>query len=122
MGERMARFSLVTLHVNDMEKSLKFYTELLEMPIVRRLPYSGGREIVFLGVEGQPILELIPSDGFTTYAGISIGFEVEDLQAAKQRLAENGYVVAREFSPNPSLTLCFFDGPNGEEVELLKRG
>ncbi|MFT4145810.1 MAG: VOC family protein [Mobilitalea sp.] len=112
------KFSLATLYVKDMEKSLEFYNTLIGLPIVRRQVIGEGNELVFLGA-GDTLLELIPTDGNVQYAGFSIGFEVEDLLAAKEQLENNGYKIKREMSPNPSLTLCFLDGPNGEEVELL---
>lgn len=115
------KFSLVTLYVNDMEKSLKFYSELLEMAIIHRQPAGPGKELIFLGIDGNVNLELIPSDTEVSYSGFSIGFDVEDLLIVKERLESNGYKIKREMSPSPVLTLCFFDGPNGEEVELVAR-
>lgn len=114
------KFSLVTLHVNDMEKTLAFYNKLLEIPIVRRQPMGPGKELVFMGVNGEPNLEIIPSDTEVVYSGFSIGFDVENLAAIKERLAANGYMIKREMSPGPSFILCFLDGPNGEEVELVE--
>jgi len=114
------KFALLTLHVKDMDKSLAFYHELLEMPIVRRQPPGPGKELVFLGQDGDVNLELIPAEGDTVFSGFSAGFVVEDLAAVKERLAAHGYPVKREFSPNPSLILSFLDGPDGEEIELIK--
>ncbi|MDF2842721.1 MAG: Glyoxalase/bleomycin resistance protein/dioxygenase [Herbinix sp.] len=113
------KFSLTTLYVKDMEKSLEFYNTLIGLPIVRRQVIGEDKELVFLG-DGDTLLELIPSDGNVQYAGFSIGFDVDDLLEAKERLENNGYKIKREMSPNSSLTLCFLDGPNGEEVELLE--
>jgi lactoylglutathione lyase len=113
------KFSLVTLYVKDMEKSLTFYNRLLEMPIVGRHAIGQGKELVFLGTDGNVQLELIPADTEVVYSGFSIGFEAADLTGIKERLAANGYMIKREFSPAPTTTLCFLDGPNGEEIELI---
>jgi hypothetical protein len=104
-----------------MRKSLDFYNAMLEIPIISRQPIGPDKELVFLGVEGEANLELIPTDEDISYSGFSIGFEVDNLPAMKERLAANGYAIKREFSPEPSMTLCFLDGPNGEEVELIAR-
>jgi lactoylglutathione lyase len=101
-----------------MEKSLEFYNGLLGMPIVRRHNIESGEELVFMG-DGDLMLELIPSGGKISYAGFSVGFEVEDLPAIKERLRMHGYSVKREFSPDNSTILCFLTGPNGEDVELV---
>ncbi len=115
------RFALATLYVKNMKKSLAFYNAMLEIPVIKRQPIGPDKELVFLGVEGQPNLELIPTDDDMSYSGFSIGFDVDDLSAMKERLAANGYAVKREFSPDPSTVLCFLDGPDGEEVELISR-
>jgi len=115
----MMKFALTTLYVKDMEKSLSFYHDLLGMPVIRRLSMGPGREMAFLGTAGDVNLELITSDANVTYAGFSIGFEVDDLEAAKERLEVNGYALKREIKPAPTVTLAFFNGPNGEEVELM---
>lgn len=112
-------FSLATLYVRDMRKSLKFYNELLGVPITARQPAGPGKELIFLGVEGEPNLELIPSDSEYTYSGFSIGFDVDNLPEIKAKLEAAGYPIKREINPSPALTLCFLNGPNGEEVELI---
>lgn len=64
-------------------------------------------------------LELIATDEKITYSGFSIGFEVDNLEEIKEKLNKNNYVIMREISPHASLTLCFLEGPNGKEVELI---
>lgn len=48
----------ITLRVRDLEASLNFYHSILGLPIDRRFE-SRGRQIVMLGTEGQPKIELI---------------------------------------------------------------
>lgn len=110
---------LLTLHVHNMEKSLAFYSTLMGLSILRRQPTGEGREMVFLGKDEVSCLELISSDTATAYTGFSIGFSVDDLVVTKERLAQHGYTIEQEFSPSPDTTLCFFDGPNGEKIELI---
>lgn len=114
------KFAVVTLYVKDMEKSLTFYNTLLEMSIIRKQPIGEEKELVFLGNGGEVQLELIPSDEDVTYSGFSIGFETENLLLAKKCLEDNGYPIKSEMAPNPFTTLCFLQGPNGEEVELIE--
>lgn len=114
------KFALTTLYVNDMKKSLKFYNEILGIPIIRHQTMGTNSEMAFLGIDGDVNLELITSDENIEYKGFSIGFNVDNLSEIKATLVENGYNIKHEMSPNPSLTLCFFTGPNGEEIELLE--
>lgn len=117
------KFSLVTLHVHmdNRDRTIEFYNKLLEMPIISRQEAGPNMELVFLGVEGEPNLEIIFSDEKFEYSGFSIGFDVEDLDLIKERLEVSGYKIKNEFSPSANTTLCFLDGPSGEEVELVHR-
>lgn len=112
------KYALTSLYVADMEKALSFYEGLLGISVLRRVDTPGG-ELVFLGEEGKPNLELVAQQGPVAYGGYSIGFEVEDLAGLKRRLAQAGYETHREFQPGPGTTLCFVKGPGGEEVELI---
>ncbi|MDL2327586.1 VOC family protein [Ruminococcaceae bacterium OttesenSCG-928-A11] len=114
------KFALASLYVSDLEKSLHFYNTLLEMPILRQMSGPGGAELVFLGQEGGVCLELVSAKAPETYSGFSLGFEMEDLAAAKKRLAAGGYPVLEELAAGPQTTICFLDGPNGEKVELIE--
>lgn len=111
------KFALATLYVTDMPKSLVFYNQLLEIPILG----NHENKMVFLGLEGHPGLELIATDTPTPHSGFSIGFEVPNMDAITARLAQNGYPIKRQFSPDGTTKLCFLDGPDGEEVELIQK-
>lgn len=114
------KFELTTLYVTNMEKSLHFYNEILEMPIVKRQPIGNGKELVFLGVEGEPNLELIPVEEAPDYSGFSIGFSVDSMAFIKERLRQNNFDVEPDEEPGEGPQICFFDGPNGEKIELIE--
>ena len=59
------KFALTTLYVQNMEKALFFYNEILGLPLISKLPIAEGKEIVFLGTEDFK-LELIPCDNRVT--------------------------------------------------------
>ena len=50
------KYSLTTLQVNDMEKTIEFYNGLLGIPITRRQQIGPGKELVFMGMESEPNL------------------------------------------------------------------
>lgn len=114
------KFALATLYVKDMEKSLEFYNKILEIPIVRRQLMGEGKELIFMGIDGEANLELIPADEKVNYSGFSIGFTVESLLSTKEKLNINGYTIKPEISPNNFTTICFLNGPNGEKIELIE--
>ncbi len=115
----------VTLHVRDMEKSLRFYHEYLGLEIFSRFGAETGVEIAMLGAADQPKVELLggPQTGPAPAVpgGITIGFAVPSLDDATRSLAQKGVAVLRgPFSPNPHLRFSFVQDPDGYEVQLAE--
>lgn len=113
------KFALVTLYVNDMEKTLEFYNKVLGLAIIGRHSVGEGKELVFLGKKDVPCIELVSTDEPTSYSGFSIGFDVKNLEETKKTLAQNGYTIDKEMKTGDSGAICFFEGPNGELIELM---
>jgi lactoylglutathione lyase len=113
----------VTLHVNDLEASLDFYTRVMALPVA--FHHEGeGRSIVMLGEEDKPKVELIHGgEGRITGGaeGVSIGLQVPSLDQAMEDLREKGVSVEGPIAPNPSLRFCFITDPDGVTVQLVER-
>ncbi|MDL2324300.1 VOC family protein [Ruminococcaceae bacterium OttesenSCG-928-A16] len=117
------RFSFITLYVKNMEKSLAFYQGLLGLKVQHQMA-MGDSEFVFLGEDGQPTIELIasPSHQNNTYTGFSVGIAVNSLPKATALLQANGHKLLRgPISPTPQTSFSFFEGPDGEEIELIEQ-
>lgn len=115
-------FDFATIYVPDLERSLRFYRDLLGLAVIRRHPIEDG-ELAFLGVAGQPSLEIIggPAQAGHTYGGFSIGIAVASLEEATEKLAKAGHPVIRgPFSPGPGVRFSFVKDPDGIEVELIE--
>lgn len=119
MPNNNMKFALVTLYVKDMEKTLNFYYKVLGLPIIGRHSVGEGKELIFLGEEDKPCIELVPTDEETSYEGFSIGFDVSNLKETKKALAQHGYTIDKEMKAGDSGVICFFTGPNGELIELM---
>lgn len=118
------QFAFVTLYVGDLEKSLAFYRDLLGLEQLRRQSTEDG-ELAFVGIGGQPTIELIQSTRFAnnTFTGFSIGIQVDSLAAATELLVNAGHPLKRgPISPAPTVRFSFFAGPNGEEIQLIELG
>ena len=117
------------LRVGDLDRSIRFYTELLGMKLLRRMDFPGGRfTLAFVGYgseQDNAVLELThnwDTDRYelgTAYGHIAIG--VEDVQAACERIRAGGGKVVREPGPmqHGSTVLAFVEDPDGYRVELL---
>ncbi|AFS77563.1 glyoxalase/bleomycin resistance protein/dioxygenase [Gottschalkia acidurici 9a] len=118
------KFCWITLHVKNMDESLKFYHELLGLKISERFNAGEGTEIVMLGEQDKPKIELICSEDNKVEVqsnGISIGFEVDSLDKAIEYVKENNISIKRgPISPIPTTRFFFIDDPNGIEIQLVE--
>lgn len=116
-------FCWVTLHVKDMEESLRFYEEVVGLEIDNKFNAGPGVEIVFLG-DGQTKIELIcDRNGNDVSMGndISLGFEVESMEKMIEFIEFKGLEVhSGPFSPNPSVKFFFVEDPNGLKIQFVE--
>ena len=112
--------------VNDLDKSVRFYQEVLGLLEVSRHKSPRGSELVFLKApESDELLELChyPSSGPVQVQPdlTHLAFEVESLEHFGRRLAQ----VGLQFSDGPHMTaggggFAFIDAPEGYEIELMQ--
>lgn len=112
----------ITLRIRDLDASLAFYHGILGLPIERRFE-SRGRQIAMLGAAGQPKIELIEGSEIKVepQSGISVGFEVENLDLAIEELNSRGIPIARgPIESNPDLRFFYVLDPDGFDVQLAQ--
>lgn len=111
-----------TLRVNDLDESIKFYSEIMGLKIQGRMSQGEDIEICFLG-EGETKIELIYDNDFNgecTGEGISLGFEVESLEEFQDFLREKEIKVhSGPFSPNPKFSFLFILDPSGYKIQVV---
>ncbi len=113
--------------LNDLERSVKFYREVLGLTEVRRHKSPRGSELVFLQAPGsEELIELchFPSSGPVHVQPdlTHLAFEVVSLEAFGQHLAALGL----KYSDGPTMRedgagFAFIDAPEGYEIELMQR-
>lgn len=115
------KFLWTTIHVKDMEASLKFYQEVVGLELRRRFAPGPGQDIAFLGV-GETEVELYYTEGEELPGeinGISIGFSVRNAETLMQRLIDKGLKVSDMIKPNPMLQFFFVNDPDGVSVQFV---
>jgi len=120
------------LRVGDLDRSLRFYTEVLEMRLLRRKDYPDGRfTLAFIGYadeDSSAVLELTHNWDTPSY-DVGSGFghvaiEVDDAAAACARVAERGGTVTRPAGPmkHGTTVIAFVVDPDGYKIEFIQRG
>ncbi len=116
-------FMHTTLYVKDMAESLKFYEEIVGLPVSRKNDMGPDRQIIFLG-DGETKVELIYDAARTDVdlgKDISIGFSVSSMDEKLAFIKEKGVAVhSGPFSPNPHVKFFFVLDPNGLSVQFLE--
>lgn len=113
--------------VSDLEKTLRFYKDVLGLLETERMTSGRGSELVFLKApESEELIEICKFDGsgpVRVGADLThLAFEVEDLQAFALHSARLGYPLSDgpHVSADGSI-IAFVDAPEGYEVELIQK-
>ena len=117
------------LRVQDLEKSLDFYTNILGMKLLRRKDYpEGSFTLAFVGFSDeskQAVLELTHNWGENHY-DLGTGFghiaiEVEDVYTACEAIRSKGGKIKRGAGPmkGGNTVIAFVEDPDGYSIELL---
>jgi lactoylglutathione lyase len=115
------------MRVDDLERTVKFYTEALGLTVSRQHTSPRGAQLVFISVPGSDEeIELCKMPGAPAVQVqpdlVHLAFEVEDLEAFGRQAAAKGFPL----SDGPTKTssgsvIAFIDAPEGYEVELIQR-
>jgi len=112
--------------VNDLEKTVNFYTQVLGLKEVKRHKSPRGSELVFLQTpNSEELIEICsyPSSGAVTFCSdlTHLAFEVEDIAAFAQHSTALGYPLSDGPTESSSgSTFAFIDAPEGYEIELIQ--
>jgi lactoylglutathione lyase len=117
------KFCWITINVNNMEESLKFYQEIVGLSINKRFNAGPGSEIAFLG-DGETQLELIFNDTNKQVIlgkDVSLGFEVKSVDDKMAFVKGKGLKVnGGPFEPNPHVRFFFVLDPNGLRIQFVE--
>jgi lactoylglutathione lyase len=113
--------------VNDLERTVKFYRDVLGLAEVKRHKSPRGSELVFMQADGsEELIELCHFPGSEPVKCqpdlTHLAFEVESLAEFAKHLEKFGL----KFSDGPTTsssgtTFAFVDAPEGYEIELIQK-
>ena len=107
-----------TMIVNDMQESVKFYTETLDFTVDEVFDVPGGK-ITLLDGDGFAGIELIESSNYET--GLySVGMDVEDINEEIRKLEERGANIALRPVETQVGYMARVVDPNGINIVLVQ--
>ncbi len=120
------------LRVGNLDASLRFYTEVLGMRLLRRTDYPEGRfTLAFVGYGEEidhTVIELTHNWDTASYE-LGNGFghlavEVPNAAAACDQVRALGGKVTREAGPmkHGTTVIAFVEDPDGYKIEFIQRG
>jgi lactoylglutathione lyase len=114
--------------VNDLERTVKFYRDVLGLEEIKRHKSPRGSELVFLKApESAAEIEIthFPGSGPVQVQPdlTHLAFEVDNLEEFGTHLAKLGL----KYSDGPTMSstgtvFAFVDAPEGYEIELIQKG
>lgn len=118
------------LRVNDLEESIKFYTEVLGMNLVSKTDYPDGEfTLAFVSFgksKEDPCIELTYNYGKHDYdLGNAFGhlaFGTENIYEMCEKVRRVGGKVTREPGPmkHGTTVIAFVEDPNGYKIEFIQ--
>lgn len=119
------------LRVGDLARSIRFYTEVLGMQLLRQHDYPEGKfTLAFVGYgpeSEQAAIELTYNYGVDRYElGTAFGhiaLAVPDAYAACDEIARRGGKVVRPAGPmkHGRTVIAFVEDPDGYRIELIQQ-
>ena len=117
------------LRVGDLDKSIAFYSDVLNMTELRRKDYPDGEfTLAFMGYGDEKentVLELTHNWGVESYdlgtAYGHIAIEVDDVYEACEKMKLTGGKIIRDAGPMNagSTIIAFLEDPDGYQIELI---
>lgn len=117
------------IRVGDLDRSIKFYTEVLGMKLLRQKEYPDGEfTLAFIGYGEESentVIELTYNWGKDSYdlgEGFGhIALEVDDVYQATDEIRDRGGKIIRDAGPmNAGTTIiAFVEDPDGYQIELI---
>jgi lactoylglutathione lyase len=119
------------LRVGNLERSIKFYTDVLGMKLLRTTDRPDQKySLAFVGYDGEDktsVLELTYNYGVDRYdlgAGFGhVAIEIPDVKKACDAVRAKGGTVTREAGPvkGGTTVIAFVQDPDGYKIEFIER-
>jgi lactoylglutathione lyase len=124
---RVTKLLHTRMRVGDMDRTIRFYTDVLGLEVLERKTSPRGSHLAFLRVpNSEELIELcsFPASGPVSVQEdlVHLAFQVDSLDDTIRGLAGKGVPI----TDGPTTTssgsrFIFIDAPDGYEIELIER-
>lgn len=122
------KFLHVMIRVADIDKSIDFYTKLLDMNLVRTITLDDSVLYFLSDEDGQTQIELTanfktPKNGYKMGKGFGhFAFGVESMKEFGKKLHKMGYEYLYEpfYMEEAGSVIAFIKDPDGYEIEIIQ--
>lgn len=120
------KFLWTAVYVKNLDESVAFYSDLPGLKVMNRFQAGPQVEIAFMGngTENETMIELLEdkssrSVDFTEC--VSVGFEVDSVEAMLEAVKSRNIPVHGEPMETPASVFFFIKDPNGFNVQFFER-
>lgn len=124
---RVKKLLHTRMRVSDMDRTIRFYQEVLGLEVLERKTSPRGSHLAFLAVpNSQELIELcsFPASGAVTVQEdlVHLAFEVENLdETIRELTAKQIRITDGPTTSSSGGRFLFIDAPDGYEIELIER-
>ena len=116
------KYQLTTINVKNLDESINFYTNILDMKVINRFSPNKGVEISFMKGEEPIVIELIEGHESCHNSGnITLGFGVDNLEDTIKKLkTSNIEILGGPISVANGVKILFAKDINGVKLSFLE--
>lgn len=123
------KFVHTMIRVKDLDESMKFYKELLEMNQTGEVELDDCTLYYLSDEDGQTQIEMTynketPKEGYTNGNAFGhLAFELDKMSDFTEKMNKLGYKYLYEpfFMPQVNMYIAFLKDPDGNEIEIMAK-
>ena len=120
------KYLWTTIYVKDLDESIAFYSDLLELKVIKRFPAGPGVEIAFMGngIDNETLVELLADSNNCTVnfsEFLSVGFAISSIDVMMDKVKSRNIPVHSGPIETPGSRFFSIKDPNGLIIQYFQQ-